>query len=306
MRWAEIALRVSPESVEPAAALLTEAGCAGAVIEDPAARSSDPFAEWAAAPVPLGAPVRVIGYLPVDDRLEPVLDSLQTGLETLRGLGFGVGEGVTVRWVDDAAWAEAWKAHFKPLRIGRRLVVRPSWEPWDASPQDLVLELDPEMAFGSGAHPTTAMCLALLEEHVVPGARVLDWGAGSGILSLAAARLGAAEVLAVDLDPLAVRTAAANACRNGLESRIRAEVGSIETLPAGETFDLIVANIVADPLIVGAGEVARRLRPGGLALLSGIIDSREAEVAAAYTAAGLAPALRVAEGEWRALGRRRD
>jgi ribosomal protein L11 methyltransferase len=300
MRWAEIALRVAPESVEPVSAALTEAGCGGAVIEDPAARSSDPFAEWAAAPAPAGSPVRVTGYLPVDDRLEPALDRIQAALEILRAEGFQVGDGLTLRTVDDASWAEAWKAHFKPLRVGRRFVVKPTWETWDPAPGDLVLELDPEMAFGSGAHPTTQLCLRLLEQHLQPGARVLDWGTGSGILALAAARLGAAEVLAVDLDPLAARTAAANAARNGADV-VRTATASIEALPADAGFDWVVANIVADPLIAGAVEVAGRLRPGGRALLSGIIDSREADVRAAFESAGLTLLETAADQEWRAL-----
>lgn len=301
MRWAEISLEVDPGMVEPASAALTEAGCAGVSVRDPNAVSSDPFAEWAAPDRTASRGCTVSGYLPVDDRLEAALDDLRRRLDLLQDAGLPVNGEITLRTVDDDAWADAWKAYFKPLRVGRRFVVKPSWEAWDASPDDLVIEIDPGMAFGSGSHPSTRLCLQLLEETVHPGERVLDWGAGSGILALGAALLGAGEVLAVDLDPVAVRVAEENFARSGCGERLRAETASIEALPAEPPFDRIIANIVADPIIRGAPEIRRRLRAGGQALVSGIIDHREAEVLAALEAAGLRLERGLAEEEWRAL-----
>lgn len=300
MRWAELSLRVPSESVEPVSAVLTEAGCAGVVVDDPSAVSSDPFAADERDPRRSG-PATVKAYLPVDDRLEAALDSIQTGLQVLRENDLDPGDGLTLRHVDDETWADAWKAFFKPLRVGRRFVVKPSWEAWDAAPEDLIIEIDPGMAFGSGSHPTTRLCLQLLEEHAQPDERVLDWGTGSGILAVGAARMGAAEVRAVDLDPVAVRVAGENVERNGYEDRIRTAVASIEAVPADPPYDRVIANILPDPIIAGAAEIFTHLRPGGEAVISGIVDRRESDVITALEGAGLARERTLAEEDWRAF-----
>ncbi len=315
MKWAEISLHVARSATEPVSAVLTEIGCAGVVVADPDAVSSDPFAEWTAMERPAlrradassepgpqpAARCTVSGYLPVDDRLEGALDDLQTRLEILREYSLDPGEEVTLRTVDDASWAEAWKAYFKPLRVGEHFVIKPSWEPWEAAAADRIIEIDPGMAFGSGAHPTTKLCLTLLERSLHAGERVLDWGTGSGILAVGAARLGAREVVAVDLDPVAAEVAAENVRRNGLDGVIRTSAASIESVPADPAFDRVVANIVADPIIAGAPEIRRHLRPGGEAIVSGIIDRREAEVVAALEAAGLTLRETLRDEDWRAF-----
>jgi ribosomal protein L11 methyltransferase len=307
MRWAEICLLTTPPLSEAVATVLTEAGCSGAAIHDPHAVSSDPFAEWVVRdqdrpphPAPNEPSCAVCGYIPVGDDLEPCLNAVREGLASLREAGLDAPEEISLRTVEEEAWANAWKAYFKPLRIGERFVVKPSWEPWEAAPNDRIIELDPGMAFGSGTHPTTGLCLRLLETSVFPGIRVLDWGTGSGILAVGAALLGARDVVAIDLDPNAVRAAAENAERNGFQSQIQVSAASIESLP-DEPFDVVVANIVAAPIIAGANEIRQRVKPGGRVLVSGIIDQREDEVRAALQATGLTLLTALAEAEWRAL-----
>lgn len=305
MKWAEITLNVLPDLVETASAVLTEAGCAGIVVHDPNAVSSDPFADWSTPPrdpdAPLDPTCRVSGYVPVDDRLEATVDAVHEGIDRAREWGMDLHEEITLRTVDDSSWAEAWKAYFKPLRVGSRFVVKPSWEPWDAAEGEVIIEIDPGMAFGSGAHATTRLCLLLLEEAVTPGARVLDWGTGSGILAIGAARLGAREIDAVDLDPVAVRVTQENVERNDLQAIIRTAEASIEAVAVEPPYDLVIANIVADPIIAGAPEIFRHLRPGGKAIVSGIIERREPEVTTALRHAGLELLRLEAEEDWRAL-----
>jgi ribosomal protein L11 methyltransferase len=213
-----------------------------------------------------------------------------------------IGE-VTTRLVDEADWAEEWKRHFPVLRVGRRLVIRPTWRRHRAAPGEVVLALDPGMAFGTGLHPTTRLCLAALERladrGAIDGRRVLDVGCGSGILAIGAVRLGAASALGVDTDPLAIEATAANARRNRLGRRITARAGS---LPTGEgPFDVVLANLIAALLVRLAPDLRAELAPSGTLLASGIFIDRETEVREAFEAAGLRVADRLAEGDWVAL-----
>jgi ribosomal protein L11 methyltransferase len=187
------------------------------------------------------------------------------------------------------------------MRVGRRLVTKPTWRDHDAASDDVVLALDPGMAFGTGLHPTTRLCLAALEAVMDERApsRVLDVGCGSGILAVAALRLGAADALGVDTDPIAIESTLANAERNGLAGRLDARLGS---LPSGEPpFELVLANLIASLLVRLAPDLAAELAPGGTLIASGIFADREGEVRDALTAAGLQVAARLAEGDWVAL-----
>lgn len=304
MVWAEITIHVPLLVTEAVAAAVTESGCDGVAIYDPGAVSSDPFAQWVVRDEGRSAhseSCRVCGYLPVDDRLEAALLDLGRRLDVLEDSGLIAQPEIEVRRRDDASWADAWKAHFKPFRVGQRLVVVPSWESWDPAPHDVLLHLDPGMAFGTGSHPSTQLCLECLEDDVRPGEQMLDWGTGSGILAVAAVRLSAASVLAIDLDPVAVQAAEENVARNAAGDQIRVKVASIEMLPGDVTYDRIVANIVADPILAAAAELAARVRPGGRLLVAGIVDRREAEVIEGLQAAGFTLVRKACRDEWRAL-----
>jgi ribosomal protein L11 methyltransferase len=207
------------------------------------------------------------------------------------------------RTVDEQDWAEAWKAHYQPVRVGRRIVIRPLWIDMALEPGDLEIALDPGMAFGTGTHPTTQLCLEALEDLIAPGVTVLDLGCGSGILAIGAARLGAAHIQAVDIDPIAVKVTDENAAQNGVAAQITAEEGSLETvLQSGRRYDVLAANILARVIMQmceqGLGEV---LKPGGRAVFSGIIDEQGDDVEAALRLARLEPTRRRQQGDWIAI-----
>ena len=234
------------------------------------------------------------------------LEAVRAHLEQLRAQGGEVGTlALELTGVKDEDWSENWKKYYKPFRIGTHLVVRPTWEAYEAAPGDLVIELDPGMAFGTGTHETTSMCMQLLEKHLQEGMRVMDVGTGSGILAIAAARLGAREVLAIDIDPAAVKVARENIALKHVRDRVRAVEGDLcksEAMPC----DLAVANIVADAIRMLAAPLTRHLKKGGLLICSGIIREREQDVLEAALAAGYAVADRLEKGEWVALALRNE
>lgn len=249
-------------------------------------------------------PVLVRAVLPARDRraADRAVAATVEALGHLQAFGLRPIGDLRTRLVHEADWAEAWKRHFPVLRVGRRMVIRPTWRRHRRQPDDLVVALDPGMAFGTGLHPTTRLCLAALERVADEGRlneRVLDVGCGSGILSIAAARLGARSVLGLDLDQIAVEATEANARRNRVRRAVRARAGS---LPSGEPpFDLVLANLIASLLVALAPALAAELRPGGTLLASGIFRYREHEVRAAFETAGLVVVRRDADGDWIAL-----
>jgi ribosomal protein L11 methyltransferase len=308
--WLELSVAADVEAVEAVSEILGRVAPGGTSVE-PAYELVD---EGLSARIDPTRPSIVRAYVPARDRAAAERAAAEAALALGHLQVFGlrpIGE-LATRLVHEADWAEAWKAHFPVLRVGRRIVIKPTWRRHRASPDDVVLALDPGMAFGTGLHPTTRLCLAALETLAdrgevaetggiggFAGARVLDVGCGSGILAIAAARLGAASVLGVDTDPIAIESTRANAERNGLGDRIVARHGS---LPSGdEPFDVVLANLIASVLIVLAEPLRDELRPGGVLLASGIFVDRETEVRAALEAAGLAVTARTADGEWVAL-----
>lgn len=299
--WVELAVEVDIEAVEAVSEILGRFAPGGSSVE-PAFELVD---EGLGAKVDPARPATIRAYLPASDAetARRAVAGVEEALGHLQAFGLRpIGE-LRTRPVAEADWADAWKAYFPVMRVGRRLVIRPTWRRHRAVPDDVVLALDPGMAFGTGLHPTTRLCLAALEAvadgGALAGARVLDVGCGSGILSIATVRLGAASAFGVDTDPIAVDATRANARRNRLARSIHARAGS---LPSGEpAFDVVVANLIASVLIALAEPLAAEVRPGGLLLASGIFIDRELAVLAALEAAGLALETRSAEGDWVAL-----
>lgn len=187
--------------------------------------------------------------------------------------------------IEDRDWSENWKKFYKPTRIGRNIVIKPSWETYTRQEGDIVVEMDPGMAFGTGTHETTSMCTEALEKYLKKGDQVYDIGTGSGILAMVAAKLGAGQVLGVDFDPTAVRVARENVSFNRLEDLVTIEEGDLFKMIQGRR-DLIVANIMAEIIAGMAGDVVKYLRPGGIFISSGIITEKIGLVEGALVASG--------------------
>jgi ribosomal protein L11 methyltransferase len=306
--WLELSVSADSEAVEAVSEILGRVAPGGTSVE-PAFELVD---DGLRATIDPSRPAVVRAYVPAGDRaaLRAAVAGARAALWHLQAFGLRpIGE-LETRVVHEADWAEAWKSHFPVLRVGRRIVIRPTWRRHRAEPGDVVLALDPGMAFGTGLHPTTRLCLAGIEELADAGrlaqgsardgaARVLDVGCGSGILSIAAGRLGAGDVVGVDTDPIAIEASLANARRNRLARRLRFRRGG---LPTGEPpFDIVLANLIASLLVSLARQLRDEMRPGGFLLASGIFLDREAEVAATLEEVGLRVTDRALEGDWVAL-----
>lgn len=306
--WLELSVTADPEAVEAVSEILSRYAPGGTTVE-PAFELVD---EGLGATVDPTRPAIVRAYLPARDTTAAgvAVAGADAALGHLTAFGLRPIGPLETRVVHEEDWAHAWKAHFPVLRVGRRLVVRPTWRRHRRAPGDVVLALDPGMAFGTGLHPTTRLCLAAVERWAAEGrfdarfgrrggSRVLDVGCGSGILAIAAGLFGAAELVGLDTDPIAIEATTANARRNRLGRRLTARQGS---LPSGEPpFDLVLANLIASVLIALADALAAELRPGGRLLSSGIFVDREADVRGAFEAAGLEVVDRLSEGDWVAL-----
>ncbi len=297
MTWCEVSVAVPVEQAELAAEALRLVAPGGVSIEDPVV----PLGPEEGVRLERRRPSVVKAYLPVDDRLGERLGELDAAFGALQ-----LRPVIRTRQVQEEDWADAWKQHFHVERFGERIVIRPSWRAYDPHQGDVVIVLDPGMAFGTGQHPTTRMCLELLEQHVTAGARMVDAGTGSGILAVAAIKLGAASCLAVDIEPQAVQVTRENATRNGVAAAVDVELGSLgegwtRPVPPPSGLDLATANITAAAVASLAPALAAVLRAGGVLIASGIIGERLPEVLTALTAAGFDIEEVRESGDWRAL-----
>ena len=244
----------------------------------------------------------VRAYLPEDERLESSLLTLTERIEGLRRADAPIGAGtVSHVFVADEDWAETWKAYIHTEKIGQRIVVRPTWEEYTPSGDEIIIDLDPGAAFGTGAHATTAMCLRWLEHVVCPGMRVYDVGCGSGILAIAASKLGAGEVIAMDYDPVAVSVAEENIEQNHVTNVIALQSDLLAVCRGMAPAELITANIIADIIIRLFDQLDQHMAHGGVLLASGIIDDRIDDVERAAKEHGFTVLDMTCEKEWAAM-----
>lgn len=322
MQWHEITIYTSEEAVEAVSHFLHELGAGGVSIEEsatPNKKRDTSLGQWYDEvpfnDIPEGCAV-IKGYFAGRDDIDDLVAKLGQDVAGLTRFGLNPGEArVETSIVDEEDWANAWKQYYKPIRVSDTLTIKPTWEPYSPSPGEQIIELDPGMAFGTGTHPTTALCLRTLEETVRGGENVIDVGTGSGILAIGACRLGARRVLALDLDPVAVSSAEENIRLNGLDDHITVkESDLLQALREGESqgavadalgvripVQLVIANILADIIVQFVDDVYEVLESGGQYIASGIYKNKERDVELALTKAGFAITRIEREEDWSAI-----
>lgn len=283
MKWSEFSIHTTEEAVEPICNILHEAGASGVVIEDP----MDLVKEWGIhygeiyQLSPDDYPeegVRIKAYFPVNSFLAETIEEIKEAINGLLVYDFDLGHNhVQIVEVDEEDWATAWKKYYKPVKVSKSITITPTWETYTPQDGETIIELDPGMAFGTGTHPTTVLCIQALDRTVKGGERVVDVGTGSGVLSIAAAKLGAEQVLALDLDDVAVVSARQNIALNQLETKISVKQNNLLQGISG-TFDIVVANILAEIVVQCIQDAAAILKPGGSFITSGIIKRKKQEV----------------------------
>ncbi|MBR3146626.1 MAG: 50S ribosomal protein L11 methyltransferase [Eubacterium sp.] len=316
MKYIEITIHTESEWVEPVLACLSMAGIDDAEVRDP--RDAEEIMadketyEWdyvdekVSEGLDRKPEIHIYRDSVSEKDDEALVCSVRDAMEKLRddicsgvyGAQKDPGDfSVSSEIKDDTVWKNKWKEYFKPSHVSDRIVVKPTWEAYEPEADEIVIEIDPGMAFGTGTHETTSMCIRALEKYVREGMKVLDAGCGSGILSIAAAKLGAGEVLGVDIDEEAVRVSGENFRLNNTDDICRAEYGDV-TKGVGFNADLVAANLMAELLCMISKGVASHLQKGGIFISSGILDEKEDMVKQSYSDAGFDVTGVMHDGEW--------
>ncbi len=304
MQWIEAKVTLTgvqdPLAVDLISDVFYELKVKGVVVDDPDLETEE---SWAPEALPRPTLPAVTGYLPAGPDWENLRQKLEAAVSKIAGdNAFDVT--LAYKPIDEQDWAESWKAFFHPRKITPHLVVKPTWREYTPDPGEQIIELDPGMAFGTGTHPTTTLCIQLLEQYLKPGDTVLDVGTGSGILLIAAAKLRAARLRGLDLDPMAVEVARRNLDLNGIDPAVaQVTTGDLVHDVSGR-YDVVVANILADVVIELLEDVPRVIKPGGLFICSGIIEARQADVAEKMAACGFGAVEVKKEEDWVAMAGR--
>ncbi|OLS41637.1 50S ribosomal protein L11 methyltransferase [Bacillus sp. MRMR6] len=308
MKWSEISIHTTNEAIEPISHILHEAGASGVVIEDPfelTKERQDQFGEiYQLNPDDYPEEGVIIkAYLPVNSFLGETVDAIKESVNNLIIHNIDIGRNqVTICEVNEEEWATAWKKYYHPVKVSERFTIVPTWEIYNpVSSDELIIELDPGMAFGTGTHPTTVMCIQALERTVRPGDRVIDVGTGSGVLSIAAAMLEAEDIRAYDLDEVAVTQARLNIKLNKVHGKVTISQNNLLDAVEESSADVIVANILAEVILRFTDDVARVVKPGGSFIASGIIQQKKDQVKEGLTASGFEIVETILMEDWVAI-----
>ena len=304
--WIEVRVITKSEALEPISGIFYSLDCKGVAIEDPEdilGREQGPLT-WDFADINVlehkGEYAVVKGYFSDEDNIDEVVTYVKEKVKEIKDMGFDVGRGeVLVEKTHEEDWANNWKKYYKPSKVGEKIVVKPIWEEYEAKDGELVVDLDPGMAFGTGTHETTRMCIQSLEKYVKEDSTVFDVGCGSGILAIAAAKLGAKLAVGVDLDPVAVESSIENVGYNKLKN-IEILHGNLVEVIDGKA-DIVVANILAEIICILTDDVKRVLKDGGVFITSGIIHDRVDMVCEKLEATGFEVMEKNRDGEWNCI-----
>ena len=308
MKWIEVTIKTTTEAVEAITNILDDLRTGGVMIEDP----KDFFfqkkneLDWDYIEEEVfnkrnSDGVLIKTYISEERNVMELVEIIKQKVSALAGFGIDIGEGsVSLGQVNEEDWANEWKKYYKPTKIGEKLVVKPTWEDYEVQSGDLVIELDPGMAFGTGTHETTTMCMRELEKYVTEDSKVFDIGCGSGILAIAAAKLGAKDVIAVDLDEVAVKVAAENVAHNHVQDSVQVLHGNLIDVVSDKA-DVVVANIIADIIKILAKDVHSCMKEDAVFISSGIIHAKVNEVKESLIENGFEIIEVKTLGEWNAI-----
>ena len=304
--WIEVRVITKSEALEPISGIFYGLDCKGVAIEDPEdilSREQGPLT-WDFADINVlehkGKFAVVKGYFSEEDNIDEIIAYINEKIEEIKALGIDVGEGkVEFEKMYEEDWANNWKKYYKPSKVGEKIVVKPIWEEYEAKDEELVVELDPGIAFGTGEHETTRMCIQALEKYVQKDSTVFDVGCGSGILAIAAAKLGAKLAVGVDLDPVAVESAKENVGFNNIDN-IEILHGNLIEVIDGKA-DIVVANIIAEIICILTEDVSRVIKPNGYFITSGIIHDRVEMVTNKLEECGFEVVKVNKDGEWNCI-----
>lgn len=304
--WIEIKVITKSEALEPVSGIFYGLDCKGVAIEDPndiLGREQGPLT-WDFADINIlehkGNAAVVKGYFSKEDNIEEVLQFVEEKLTELKEIGIDIGEGKVISTeMHEEDWANNWKKYYKPTKIGKSIVIQPIWENYEGTEEDLVVKLDPGMAFGTGTHETTRMCVEALEKFVKENSEVFDIGTGSGILAIVASKLGAKHVVGVDLDPVAVDSAKENLTFNDVKN-VEILEGNLLDVVEGKA-DIVVANIIAEIICILVDDVKKAMNKDGIFITSGIIHDRRQMVIDKLEESGFEILEVNKDGEWNCI-----
>ena len=308
MKWTEVLIKVDPQAVEAVTDILYGLGAQGVAIDEPVdvqkLREDELYCDYIDEKLLENdtEETKIMAYFSEEEtNLPEKIAAIKEKIRNLTEFGLSIGSGtVELSNVNQEDWESAWKQYFKPVHVTDRIVVKPEWEEYSPQEGEIVIEIDPGMAFGTGTHETTSMCINQIEKNLKAGDRVIDIGSGSGILSMAAVLLGAEKATGVDLDPVAVRVALENVELNNLQDKIEILHGNLTDV-IREKADIVVANIMADIILILLEDVREFIKDDGLFISSGIIQEKRAAVEARLLEKNFSIVEVETKGEWCAI-----